>query len=575
MSKQFVEDFIREAKERGKTEKEIRMALSLQPGVTQADIDQAFAPIPEATPFAGAPVPPPTQAGTMTPPPTPVPPIPSEGVYMHAPVAAPMRSVKGIIFALVVVVVLLGAAGLAYAQYTGLYSISWLPVSSEKVWQKFLGKTSTEPLHTEFSLSYTDAGSEAIQNPFGGVLKNVRAEVKGTGYANGAADIDTIQSSSSITYTLGSGNTSFSTGLEYRVVGKALYLNVGNNPFLSAMMLGVTNEGGDDAQKKFEWLRFSLDPKDYESLGSDEDSKDFKRLADQRYWQDVAAKWKDEHFLETPKYVGKETVRGVPTLHYKTNIKKETLRQAITEVIAKVVASEDKDTQEEVSLVVNGLLDKLEVQSLDVWVGQKDAAIRKLVVVSNAPSVASMVKVSEDMSKEQAAFYEKACGDYSKPCSPPVRDTKADIKRFIAALQFSAQFNLSADFYDYGKTETIAAPKDYMDIMEQLQKARGASRDAKRLADVRQLASALELYFNDNSRYPGSLEELTKSGAAYQYIGVLPTAPEPQDGSCTAAQNKYVYTPAGPTNYQLKFCLGAQTGGYGAGPHILSASGIQ
>jgi hypothetical protein len=136
---------------------------------------------------------------------------------------------------------------------------------------------------------------------------------------------------------------------------------------------------------------------------------------------------------------------------------------------------------------------------------------------------------------------------------------------------------LSFEFYDYGKVQTVEAPKDYIDIMDQLNKARSESRDAKRLADVRQLASSLELSFNDNNKYPASLEDLTKKtvSGGYQYLGILPTPPEPADGACTAAQNKYVYTPVGPNNYQLKFCLGAAIGGYSAGPHTLSASGIQ
>lgn len=39
-------------------------------------------------------------------------------------------------------------------------------------------------------------------------------------------------------------------------------------------------------------------------------------------------------------------------------------------------------------------------------------------------------------------------------------------------------------------------------VLLALNSARAKSRDAKRIADVRQLASALELYFNDVSAYP-------------------------------------------------------------------------
>jgi Tfp pilus assembly protein PilE len=44
-----------------------------------------------------------------------------------------------------------------------------------------------------------------------------------------------------------------------------------------------------------------------------------------------------------------------------------------------------------------------------------------------------------------------------------------------------------------------------------LNSARMKSRDAKRMADVRQMASALELYYNDKTSYPNSLKDLTVS----------------------------------------------------------------
>ncbi|HYV33744.1 MAG TPA: prepilin-type N-terminal cleavage/methylation domain-containing protein, partial [Candidatus Limnocylindria bacterium] len=39
-------------------------------------------------------------------------------------------------------------------------------------------------------------------------------------------------------------------------------------------------------------------------------------------------------------------------------------------------------------------------------------------------------------------------------------------------------------------------------VLLALNSARAKSRDAKRLADIRQLASAFELYFNDINSYP-------------------------------------------------------------------------
>ncbi|MBU6447455.1 type II secretion system GspH family protein [Patescibacteria group bacterium] len=108
-------------------------------------------------------------------------------------------------------------------------------------------------------------------------------------------------------------------------------------------------------------------------------------------------------------------------------------------------------------------------------------------------------------------------------------------------------------------------------IMLSLSNARQKARDAKRVADVKQMASAFELYFSKNNTYPASIAALVADGDT----GVAPVAPAPQDGSCTVAQNTYTYTLVSPSSYTFTFCLGAVTGGYSAGVHTLSQAGIQ
>ena len=124
-------------------------------------------------------------------------------------------------------------------------------------------------------------------------------------------------------------------------------------------------------------------------------------------------------------------------------------------------------------------------------------------------------------------------------------------------------------------------------VLLALNSARAKSRDAKRLADIRQLASAYELYFNDVNSYPTvAAGTLPAAGVGApnivpSYIGLIPTAPTPPDGTCTAAQNTYttIANNQGAPNltgtYGITFCLGAQTGGYGPGAHTLTQAGIQ
>ncbi len=117
-------------------------------------------------------------------------------------------------------------------------------------------------------------------------------------------------------------------------------------------------------------------------------------------------------------------------------------------------------------------------------------------------------------------------------------------------------------------------------ILLALNSARAKSRDAKRVADVRQLSNALELFYNDAGGYPASLASLITSN----FIGIIPAAPLPIDGDCATdalASNDLIYTAEGVPaanlypDYTLSFCLGAPTGGYTAGGHFASPIGIQ
>ena len=125
-------------------------------------------------------------------------------------------------------------------------------------------------------------------------------------------------------------------------------------------------------------------------------------------------------------------------------------------------------------------------------------------------------------------------------------------------------------------------------VLVSLNSARAKSRDAKRLADVRQIQTALELFFNDNGSYPSETSNAATPGdgaAGFTfatYLNAWPTAPTPPDNpsgssACTTTTNAYDYTASGadPATYTLAFCLGAPTGGYAAGVRTGSPSGIQ
>ena len=109
-----------------------------------------------------------------------------------------------------------------------------------------------------------------------------------------------------------------------------------------------------------------------------------------------------------------------------------------------------------------------------------------------------------------------------------------------------------------------------------LQNARKNARDAKRIADVRQMQTALELFFNDWQQYPASATIATSiASGSNVYMSARPSAPTPHDGTCTALNNVYTYTQTGSgASYVISFCLGSQSGALNAGVICASPGGM-
>ncbi len=115
-----------------------------------------------------------------------------------------------------------------------------------------------------------------------------------------------------------------------------------------------------------------------------------------------------------------------------------------------------------------------------------------------------------------------------------------------------------------------------------LNSARARARDARRVSDVKQIQTALEMYYNSENSYPAN-SGVTSSApivgaiaTSSTYMTSVPIAPTPVDGSCTAAQNSYVYTQQSTgASYTLTYCLGAQTGDVPAGLRTATPGGLR
>jgi len=102
-----------------------------------------------------------------------------------------------------------------------------------------------------------------------------------------------------------------------------------------------------------------------------------------------------------------------------------------------------------------------------------------------------------------------------------------------------------------------------------LNQARARARDAKRVADVKQIQTALELFYNEVGDYPASItvgSPIIATSTGNIYLAAVPAPPTPIDGSaCPTTQLAYTYNKtggvggaqAGTASYTINYCLGA------------------
>lgn len=88
-------------------------------------------------------------------------------------------------------------------------------------------------------------------------------------------------------------------------------------------------------------------------------------------------------------------------------------------------------------------------------------------------------------------------------------------------------------------------------VLASLNSARTKARDTRRIADLKQIQIALELYFDANSKYPTSLTQLvTSGGASGASLSSLPIDPSGAAMNVTTGY-KFAVNTATPTAYHV------------------------
>ena len=100
-----------------------------------------------------------------------------------------------------------------------------------------------------------------------------------------------------------------------------------------------------------------------------------------------------------------------------------------------------------------------------------------------------------------------------------------------------------------------------------LNNARAKSRDVRRISDIKQIQTSLEMYYNDANGYPtGTAWPSSINYSGTTYMASVPTNPAPN--GCT-----YVYN-GSTSSYTITFCLESGAGGYSSGTVYAKPSGL-
>ncbi len=122
-----------------------------------------------------------------------------------------------------------------------------------------------------------------------------------------------------------------------------------------------------------------------------------------------------------------------------------------------------------------------------------------------------------------------------------------------------------------------------------LNSARSKARDAKRVADIKQVQTALELYYNDASAYPSTTGTLGNGNFAVlckgtSGTGFVATGATPCGAGATVymgqvpkdpGSNTYLYNGGDSNTYGITFSLEGTVGDLAASSHTASQTGIQ
>ena len=241
---------------------------------------------------------------------------------------------------------------------------------------------------------------------------------------------------------------------------------------------------------------------------------------------------KNNRLFDIKSFKGVSLVNGYWSWHYQFSLNKVNLKNLYVSELNPIISSMSDTDKQYYMQFVDILISKYDLQNMDVWIGISDHKIYKVDYKSNALSITQTLN-QIDKSLTTPGGIAQLLGNFGSPISN--------------------------------------------------------SGDTKRISDVREMATALEIYYNDNQGYPTGSNGVA-FGLVPEYLSVYPSAPTPAGGKCSDYYNSYWYAPEGSAttvvnsqgntvtvypSYKITFCLGGDASGIKTGVNFMTPTGVQ
>lgn len=351
------------------------------------------------------------------------------------------------------------------------------------------------------------------------------------------------------------GGMSFSVEMESRKIGKMSYFKMNVMPFIFKMFMGDESEGKWYEINEDDWNNLSEQGKTQASsmysVTVKENSERSEKLS-----ADIKEYIKENNLLEFKEKLPDEVINSRKNYHYKVGLNQETV-EGVKEILSKFIDEE---------LVLEG--EPEQVEFIKEMISQLDKIITKLELelwIDKSKFYLTQVNFDIDLDFSQIELSRE---EFEEMLNSSL---KVNIKGYLSLSRFNEDIQIEKPEGATPLNEILEGEDSFYGFGG----SQESSRDARRIADIKQTQTALELYYNDNNRYP-SVVEVGESIKANEitYMIVTPQNPLPNDGICDADfEYRYMVKPDGQ-EYSLVYCLGEETGVISPGYHIGTPAGV-